>query len=94
VVRREHTGVGFYTSLRVAPGIPRITSDHLVIHDVIGTVDGVQHGVGFNLFVTNELVDLLEGFTYDEAWPREVRELSLGYQSSLQTARSPRPRSR
>jgi hypothetical protein len=46
---------------------------------VSGTADGVMHGLGFLLLVEDGLLRMLEGYTYDEPWPAEVRNLRLSY---------------
>jgi hypothetical protein len=75
---REPTGDGIFIWLRlgpaahVVPGRPRI-----VLSGVHASVDGLANGVGFVLFVEDGLLDLLEGFTYDEPWPQVVGEFTL-----------------
>jgi hypothetical protein len=38
---------------------------------------GLQHGAGFLLFVRDGVVSFLEGFSYDEPWPAEVKEFRV-----------------
>jgi hypothetical protein len=44
-----------------------------VISDVGAEIEGVRHGVGFVLFIQDGRLDCLEGFTYDDPWPDEVK---------------------
>lgn len=74
---RELTGVGFFTHIVVpqrlaVPGIGRLT-----LSDVAADIDGVQHGAGFVLFIEDGMLDLLEGFTYDEPWPDRVERFTV-----------------
>ena len=80
--KREKTGVGFYTTFLIQPQAPRIPESlSVAISDVIGEVDGVAHGVGFVLFLTNGVLDMLEGYTYDEPWPSLVSTYRLEYRN-------------
>lgn len=78
---REFTGVGFFTRLEV-PGSPRralALPDTVHITDVVAEIDGLDHGAGFVLYVTDGVLATLEGFTYDEPWPKEITNFSLTY---------------
>lgn len=81
VTRREFTGCGFYTYLKVAKSAPPIECDkgNLEISGVVATIDGLEHGAGFVLFVRDGYLDNLEGFTYDEPWPEKVHNVCLNY---------------
>jgi hypothetical protein len=67
---REATGVGFYTSLEVAPDIEPapVKPGTMDLGDVNAVIDGLEHGAGFVLFVTDGVLHMLEGFSYDEPW--------------------------
>jgi len=83
VSSREMTGVGFFTNFAVPPDAPHIAGrPTLRFGDVNGTADNVKHGVGFLLHVTDGALSMLEGYTYDEPWPDEIRGLVLTYSSS------------
>jgi hypothetical protein len=80
VSSREMTGVGFFTEFAVARGAAQPPVDRSFrLGGVSGIADGVRHGLGFVLFVENGLLHMLEGYTYDEPWPDEVRGLRLSY---------------
>jgi hypothetical protein len=49
------------------------------LDDVVATIEGLEHGAGFVLFIENGLLDNLEGFTYDEPWPDRLGGYSLRY---------------
>jgi hypothetical protein len=85
VVRREHTGVGFYCDIAVEDGAPKASGD-FDLGDVQAEIPGVAHGVGFVLFVKGGQLNLLEGYTYDEPWPDAVSEFSLKYSDPKRTA--------
>jgi hypothetical protein len=50
----------------------------LVLSDVAAEIDGAQHGAGFVLFIEDGMLDVLEGFTYDEPWPGRVERFTVG----------------
>lgn len=80
VRRREYTGVGFFCDFEVSSDVPRLVVENdFHIGDVNASMAGLQHGAGFVLFVRNGCLATLEGYTYEEPWPREVRNLELTY---------------
>ena len=80
VVSREMTGVGFFASFEVPAEAPRVKGRvNFKLGDVNGAADNVKHGLGFLLYVTDGALSMLEGYTYDEPWPDEVRGLALTY---------------
>lgn len=80
VESREFTGVGFYVKFAVPQSAPRITGNKSFnFGDVCADIDGLVRGAGFVLFVTDGALDLLEGYTYDEPWPIEVKSFRLSY---------------
>ncbi len=80
VSKRHFTGVGFFTWFEVPPSAPRLPHPHrLVISDVHADLSGLQHGAGFLLFVENGVLDNLECFIYEDAWPANARLLRVYY---------------
>ena len=80
VTLRKMTGVGFFTTLDVPAEAPRVKDrPKFQLGDVNGTADNVKDGLGFLLYVTDGALSMLEGYTYDEPWPDEVRGLVLTY---------------
>src|ERR1700675_3240531 len=82
VSSRKMTGVGFYTEFVVPSEVPRVPGrPTFKLGDVNGTADNVKHGLGFLLYVKDGALSMLEGYTYDEPWPDDVRGLVLTYSS-------------
>jgi hypothetical protein len=80
VASREMTGVGFFTNFEVPSSVARIrNSARMVISDVHAEIDGLSHGAGFLLFVTNGCLDFLEAFIYEDKWPVDARLKRLYY---------------
>ena len=63
------TGVGFVTKLDTDVERAPVRPGRLCVGDVTVTIDGLERGAGFVLFVEDGVLDTLEGFTYDEPWP-------------------------
>lgn len=81
VSRREYTGVGFFCDFDLPSDVaPLPTRSDFRVGDVNASLDGLQHGAGFLLFVLNGRLAMLEGYAYEEPWPKEVRNLELTYQ--------------
>lgn len=78
---REHTGAGFFLSFEVPRHLPTVeTARDFHFGDVSATVDGLEHGAGFLIFIRGGRLDSLEGYSYDEPWPQEIRRFKLTYQ--------------
>ena len=69
VASRQMTGVGFLTELDTDVERAPVRPGRLCVGDVTVTIDGLERGAGFLLFVEDGVLDTLEGFTYDEPWP-------------------------
>lgn len=82
LLTRELTGVGFFCSFEIPPNTPRLEGfGDFQIDDVNAAVKGLAHGAGFVLFIRTGRLHMLEGFSYDEPWPAEIRQFTLTYQS-------------
>ncbi len=77
--KREFTGFGFYTTLTVPQSIPRIVGLDIKFGDVIGCIPGLPSGAGFLLYVKDGVLDMLEGYSYDEPWPSSIDCFNLKY---------------
>lgn len=66
VEARENTGAGFYTTLDVSRRSP-ITGVASPLGDVGVTIVGLEHGMGFLLWVRDGHIHKLEGFSYGES---------------------------
>jgi hypothetical protein len=80
VASREYTGSGFYLSFDIPPEAPALRKESFQFGDVNAAIDGLQHGAGFVVFVRGGRLDMLEGYSYDEPWPTEIRGFRLTYQ--------------
>ena len=80
VSSREHSGVGFFTNFEV-PAELRLSFNTLHLEGVEATIAGLQYGAGFVVFISDGVIDCLEGFTYGEDWPAEVTEFTLRYET-------------
>jgi hypothetical protein len=71
VKSREFTGVGFFTRLLVTGVVvpTELTRIRFHLGDVAATLDGLEHGAGFVLWIENGVLATLEGFSYDEPCP-------------------------
>jgi len=79
---REYTGAGFFCSFDVPPDVPTLAPERdFHFGDVNAVVDGLQYGAGFVLFVRGGRLNTLEGYSYEEPWPIEIRKFKLTYQS-------------
>lgn len=76
---RENTGVGFHCSLEVPPDVPLVAPADFELGDVDATIEGLEHGAGFLLFVRGGRMTMLEGYSYEEPWPQEIRNVTLSY---------------
>lgn len=82
VRKREFTGAGFYTWLTVPPDAPQTSpSGTFTLSGAHAELAGLDHGAGFVLFVTNGILDNLEGFSYDEPWPETMGTYTISRSS-------------
>ena len=78
VLSRKFTGVGFFTTFAVDPDAPK-ASRGLILSDVMGEVTGLEHDAGFVLFARDGVVDVLECYIVDDAWPDNAKLLRAYY---------------
>lgn len=71
VASRQLSGVGFFTALDIAMDVrpAPVKPGRLDLGDVAATIEGLEHGAGFVLFVQDGVLAELEGFSYGEPWP-------------------------
>lgn len=80
VSSRKFTGHGFFAKLDVdRESNAAVPVQRAKIRDVGAEIPELKYGAGFVLFVADGYLDVLEGFTYDEHWPRLVRDFTLMY---------------
>ena len=75
---RKFTGVGFFTNFYLPEGAPvnRNLND-MTLGGVGAELPNLKHGVGFLLFIREGVIQMLEGFTYDERWPENIEHFKL-----------------
>jgi len=78
VTNREFTGYGFYTNFEITDKSLRLESAiNIELGSTHATINDVKNGVGFVLFIRNGLIEMLEGYTYEERWPQEIKQYSI-----------------
>lgn len=63
VAARENTGAGFYTRLAVAGG-SKMSAAASPLGDVGVEIEGLEHGMGFLLWIRDGVAETLEGYTH------------------------------
>jgi hypothetical protein len=66
VSARENTGAGFYTTLDISHH-SRVKGVASPVGDVGANVVGLQHGMGFLLWLRDGYIHQLEGYSYGES---------------------------
>ena len=64
VTVRENSGGGFFTDIAVPDDVPAVSSSKVLGYETHARVDGLEHGVGFVLFMENGRLHLLEGYAH------------------------------
>lgn len=61
---------GFSVSFMIAESSPRLNvTETLTLGDTLAEIPGLEHGMGFILWVKHGIIDSLEGYTYGEDIP-------------------------
>jgi hypothetical protein len=80
VLNRQLTEVGFFIEFSVPSDAPIVSSSpSFEINDVVSEIRGIENGAGFVLYVRDGKLATLEGFTFDENWPKEISDFKLDY---------------
>jgi hypothetical protein len=66
VLSRENTGAGFYTRFTVERSSDTDIGGERLRRGPAARIDGLKHGMGFILWLTEGYADCLEGYCYDE----------------------------
>ena len=66
-VSRENTGAGFYTSFSVSRGSNLPVGGERLRNGPEMRIDGLQHGMGFILWLKDGCAELIEGYSYGES---------------------------
>ena len=64
VTGRENTGVGFFTTISMPPTTVAIDRVEPLSGETHARVPGLEHGLGFVLFLADGRIETLEAFTY------------------------------
>ncbi len=82
VESRKISGTGFFTNLTVPQTCAsKIINSNLEfkIGDVCASIEGLDYGAGFLLYVEGGLMTMLEAYSYDEPWPANTDNFQLSY---------------
>ena len=73
VKKRQYTGVGFYTEFTLDNPNKYYIENYNFIIGSTAEVFGIKYGADFVIYIKNGLIDLLEGVTFGEKWPKTFR---------------------
>jgi hypothetical protein len=59
---RENSGAGFFTTIKVPADAPRVNSPKVLGYETHAHISGMEHGLGFVLFIKDGALDMLEGY--------------------------------
>jgi len=80
VCQRELTGAGFYTMFVIPEKVRKLKNcQSLKFGDIEAEIYGLKNGAGFLLYIENGCLHMLEGYSYDELWPKEIASFQLKY---------------
>ncbi len=92
LLSRDFTRTGFFCKLQLPAGASILATEiDFHLGDVDATMDGLEFGAGFVLFIRNGSLDTLEGYSYEEPWPEVIRQFELTYQNEPRELRFPEP---
>ena len=74
VTERENTGGGFFTTIAVADDALRVSGPEVLGYETQARVAGLEHGLGFVLFMEDGRLHLLEGYSWG---PESTAPLAL-----------------
>jgi hypothetical protein len=62
VTERENSGAGFFTTIKVPAGPPRVESPKVLGYGTHAHIKGMEYGLGFVLFIKDGALHTLEGY--------------------------------
>jgi len=65
VLSRENTGAGFYTRFSIERSSHTAIEGERLRRGPAAKIDGLEHGMGFILWLTEGYADCLEGYCYE-----------------------------
>lgn len=78
--RRRMTESGFWVEYRVDTSEYNVSDRDFHLGDVFGTSNELHNGIGFVLFVRDGQIKAMEGYTFDEKWPKQLDNIDLKYE--------------
>jgi hypothetical protein len=87
-ISREETGVGFFLMFELPRNVKKTFEiNHAVkssfcFGDVDASINGLNNGAGFLIWVTDGCLRQLEGYTYGDAWPSNVDNYIIKYRDN------------
>src|SRR5258708_13232243 len=67
ILRRENTGVGFYTRFSIKHCADTVIGGERLRRGPVAKIHGLEHGMGFILWLNEGYSDCLEGYCYQES---------------------------
>jgi hypothetical protein len=78
IINREFTGVGFFTDFEIQDKTLKIENNpNFELGNIQAQLKKIEYGVGFVLFIRDGFITFLEGYTYDEPWPDDIKDYVL-----------------
>ena len=88
VTEFENSGAGFFSTVTVAPDAP-LLPDKSPLDGAYGSVEGIEHGIGFVVFLEGGRLSLIEGYCHGDVstvgFDFEVAEFDVKPWSAPQT---------
>jgi hypothetical protein len=73
----ERSETGLFVHFDVPDDVePARTEERRIIRGVYATMDCLQHGMDFMIFVDDGKLSMLEGYTHQEAFPADMQTVS------------------
>lgn len=81
VRERKKSNAGFFVTFASGPTAKPalVAKDKIRFGDVHADVEGLASGAGFVLYIDGGLIRMLEGYSYEEAWPDRIARFTLSY---------------
>ena len=74
VQERTYTTTGFFVDVYIKANSFSIGEDiQMELGSIYAEIKGLKMGAGFILFIRNGLIKMLEGYCYDELWPKNTK---------------------
>jgi hypothetical protein len=67
ILSRENTGAGFYTRFSIKHRSGTAIGGERLRGGPVAKIDGLEHGMGFILWLNEGYADCLEGYSYEES---------------------------